>query len=64
MPMGPKWRRQPQIMNGIFFSRNHIDFDSENGNFDHRKIDLYENRDKQTYRDICFVYLTVLPKVD
>ena len=51
-------------MNGIFFSRNHIDFNSENGNFDRRKIDLNEYRDKQTYRDVCFVYLIVLPKVD
>ena len=63
MPVGPKWQRQPQIMNGIFFSRNHIDFNSENGNFDCRKIDLNENCDEQTYCDVCFLYLTVLPKV-
>ena len=46
MPVGPNWQRQPLIMNGMFFSRYHIDFNSENGNFDRRKIDPNQNRDK------------------
>ena len=31
MPVGPKWQRQPQIMNGIFFSRNIIDLIQKTG---------------------------------
>ena len=39
MPVGPNWQRQPQIMNGMFSRRYHIDFNSENGNFNRRSID-------------------------
>ena len=55
MPVGPDWQRQPQIMNGIFFSRYHMDFDSENGNFDCRKIYPNQNRGKYSKHIVMLV---------